>query len=189
MKSLTAEKRDVRTLRPGHWIITLHQNKTQHTHIYIYIYIPPPPWRNSPYWTRASSWTRLHMIIHRRTTRGRSPLDDWSARSRDFYLITHKNQKRPTSMSSAGFEPTISASERPQTHTWDRAVAGIDHKTYMWRHIEYLMIMKHKAGNIKQACVCAVALITQGVNPINLGQYNFQIAKCISCAYLANYEL
>ena len=91
-------------------------------------------------------------------------------------------------MSSAGFEPTIPESERSQTHTWDCEATGIDHKTYMWRHIEYLMVIKHKAGNIKQACVCAVVLITQGENPIQVGQYYFQIAKCISFTYLANYE-
>ena len=92
-------------------------------------------------------------------------------------------------MSSAGFEPKIPASQQTQTHTLDCAANGIDHKTYMWRHTECLMIIKHKAGNIMHACVCTVALITQDANRIPVVPYYTQIAKCISCTYLANCEL
>ena len=49
----------------------------------------------------------------RRTTVGRTPLDEWSARRRDFYLITHDTHNRQISMPPVGFEPTISAGERP----------------------------------------------------------------------------
>jgi hypothetical protein len=42
-----------------------------------------------------------------------SPLDEGSARRGDLYLTTHDNQKRQTSMPSAGFEPTIPASDQP----------------------------------------------------------------------------
>ena len=45
----------------------------------------------------------------RRTTVGRTPLDEWSARSRDLYLTTHNTHNRRTSMFPVGFEPTISA--------------------------------------------------------------------------------
>ena len=38
---------------------------------------------------------------------------------------THNTHKRQTSMSPAGFEPAIPASERPQTHALDRAAIGI----------------------------------------------------------------
>jgi len=41
------------------------------------------------------------------------------------YLTTHDTHKKQTSMLSAGFEPEISASERPQTHGLDRAATGI----------------------------------------------------------------
>ena len=49
----------------------------------------------------------------RRTTVGRTPLDEWSARRRDLYLTTHDTQNRQISMPPVGFEPTISAGERP----------------------------------------------------------------------------
>jgi hypothetical protein len=49
----------------------------------------------------------------RRTTIGRTPLDEWSARRRDLYLTTHDNHNRQTSMPPVEFEPTISLGERP----------------------------------------------------------------------------
>ena len=56
----------------------------------------------------------------RRTTVGRTPLDEWSARRRDVYLTTHDTHNRQKSMPPVGFEPTISAGERPQTYALDR---------------------------------------------------------------------
>ena len=50
----------------------------------------------------------------RRSTVGRTPLDEWSARRRDLYLTTHDTHNRQISMPPVGFEPTISAGERPQ---------------------------------------------------------------------------
>ena len=50
----------------------------------------------------------------RRTTVGRTPLDEWSALRRDVYLTTHDTHNRQISMPPVGFEPTISAGERPQ---------------------------------------------------------------------------
>ena len=49
----------------------------------------------------------------RRTTVGRTPLDEWSARRWDLYLTTHDTHNRQISMPPGGFEPTISAGERP----------------------------------------------------------------------------
>ena len=60
----------------------------------------------------------------RRTTVGRTPLDEWSTRRRDLYLTTHNTHNRQTSMPPVGFEPTISAGERSQTYTIDRAATG-----------------------------------------------------------------
>ena len=57
----------------------------------------------------------------RRTTVGRTPLDEWSAGRRDLYLTTHNTHNRQTSMPSEGFEPTISAGELLQIYTLDRA--------------------------------------------------------------------
>jgi len=50
------------------------------------------------------------------TTLGRTLLDEWSARRRDLYQTTYNTQTRQISLPPAGFEPTIPASERPQTH-------------------------------------------------------------------------
>jgi hypothetical protein len=68
---------------------------------------------------------RGFMIALRHTTFGRTPLDEWSVRRRDLYLTTHTNHNRQTSMLPAGFEPTIPASERPQTHALDRAATTV----------------------------------------------------------------
>jgi len=45
------------------------------------------------------------------TALDRTHMDEWSARRRD--LTTHYTHKRQTSMPPAGFEPTITPSERP----------------------------------------------------------------------------
>jgi len=50
----------------------------------------------------------------RRSTVGRTPLDEWSSRRRDLYLTTQSIHNRQTSMPPVGFKPTISAGERPQ---------------------------------------------------------------------------
>ena len=67
------------------------------------------------------SWS--HSVI--RTTIGRTPLDEWSAWWRVLYLTPHCSHNRQTSMPAARYEPTIPASERPQTHSLDRAANGI----------------------------------------------------------------
>ena len=47
---------------------------------------------------------------------GRTPLEECSVRRRDLYLTTHNIHKGHTSMTSAGFETAIPASERPHAH-------------------------------------------------------------------------
>jgi hypothetical protein len=64
-------------------------------------------------------------ITLRHTTLGRTPLDEWSVCRRHFYLTTHNTHERQTSMPKVGFELTIPASERRQTHILDRAATGI----------------------------------------------------------------
>jgi len=71
----------------------------------------------------ASSFLRFLDHTQRRTTVGRTPLDEWSARRRDLYLTMH-NIHNKTSMPPVGFEPTISAGERPYTYVLDRAATG-----------------------------------------------------------------
>jgi len=72
----------------------------------------------SPYRASRSHWLN--------TTVGRTSLDEWSARRRELYLPIHTTYKRQTSMLTAGFEPEIPSSHRPQIHVLDRAVTGID---------------------------------------------------------------
>jgi len=69
---------------------------------------------------------RGYKITLRNTTLSTTPLDEWSARRRDLYLTTHNTQERQTSTPPTGFEPTISAGERPQTHTLDSATTRTD---------------------------------------------------------------
>jgi len=52
----------------------------------------------------------------RRTTVGRTPLYEWSARRRDLYLTTHNTHKRQISMPLPRFEPRISTIDRPHTY-------------------------------------------------------------------------
>ena len=77
----------------------------------------------APQRTMASSLTRFPDHT-RRTTVGRTPLYEWSARRRDLYLTTHNTHDRETSMSPVGFEPTVAAGERPQNSALDRAVCA-----------------------------------------------------------------
>ena len=81
-------------------------------------------WRCDPTRVMASSFLRFVDHIQRHTTVRRTPLGEWSARRRDLYLTTHNTHNRQTSMPPVGFEPTISAGERPQTYALDRAATG-----------------------------------------------------------------
>jgi hypothetical protein len=77
-------------------------------------YTLPPPWRNGPKRARVSSFLRLLDQTEGHITGG-TPLDEWSACHTTFYLTTHHNNNRQTSMPPARFEPTVSAGELPQT--------------------------------------------------------------------------
>ena len=59
----------------------------------------------------------------RRTTVGRTHLDEWSARRRDLYLTTHDTHNRQISMPPVGFEPTISAAAH-LLRSWVRIPPG-----------------------------------------------------------------
>ena len=84
------------------------------------------------FFLRDSPLVGLGLLIHevcflhhtRHTTVGRTPLDEWLGRHRDLHLATHNTHNRQTSMPPVGFEPTISASERPKTYALDRAATG-----------------------------------------------------------------
>jgi len=71
------------------------------------------------------------MTIRRHTTLGRTPLDEWSGRRRDLYLITYNTYKRqrstPPPNLRLGFELAVPASERPKTHALDRTATGVSY--------------------------------------------------------------
>ena len=81
-------------------------------------------WRCRPTRTMASPFLRFLDHTQWRITVGRTPLYEWSARRRELYLTTHNTYNRQTSTPPVGFEPTISAGERPQTYALDRATTG-----------------------------------------------------------------
>ena len=67
------------------------------------------------------SFIRFLGHTQRCTTVSKTSLDERSARHRDIYLTAHNTHNIQTSMPPVGFEPTISAGERPQTYALDRA--------------------------------------------------------------------
>jgi hypothetical protein len=69
----------------------------------------------APQWVRAPSFTRFLYHTQWRTTVSRTPLDEWSAHCRSLYITKHNTHNRQSSMPLVGFEPTLSAGERPQT--------------------------------------------------------------------------
>ena len=99
----------------------------------------------------------------RRTTVGRTPLDEWSARRRDLYLTTHNTHKRKASMPPVGFEPTISAVERLQSFVLGRAVTGTGNlcvffrrkfwknngfcTLHLWTRVSSVLPSPHKGGS------------------------------------------
>jgi len=87
--------------------------------------------RCDPTRVMASSFLRFLDHTQRRTTVGRTPLDELLARCRDLYLTTHNTHNRQTSMLPVGFEPTISADERPQTYALDRAASGTGNASFI----------------------------------------------------------
>ena len=93
--------------------------------IYIYIYFFIYLRRTSPYRVRAFSLSNTLTHTHTHTTLGRTPLDEWLARSMDLYLTTQDTRKWQIFVLLAGFEPTIPTSERPQTHNLNGAATGI----------------------------------------------------------------
>jgi hypothetical protein len=81
--------------------------------------------RCDPTRVMTSSFLRFLYHTQRRITVGRIPLDEWSARRRDLYLTKRNTHNRQTSIPPVGFEPTISAGERPWTYALDRAATRI----------------------------------------------------------------
>ena len=100
----------------------------------------------------------------RPTTFSRAPLDKWSARRRDLYLITHNTHNRQTSMPPVGFEPTFSAGERPQIYAsrtrghWDR---------HLLRRMQKLRLSRNKSWRSREGQnVGLPALVWHSAQPV-----------------------
>ena len=102
------------------WIVPEHAGKLNSTQIMMFVCLFVCL-RDIPQWATASSFASFLDHTQRRTTIARTPLDEWSARRRKLYLTTHNRHNRQASMPPVGFEPTISACERPRTFSLDCA--------------------------------------------------------------------
>jgi hypothetical protein len=81
-------------------------------------------------------------ITFGRTVPDGTPLNEWSALQRDFYLKTHNTHERQAFMPPAGFEPAIPARERPQTHALDPRPLGTGRFTInQFRNVYYVALM------------------------------------------------
>jgi hypothetical protein len=69
-------------------------------------------WRCDPTRFMASSFLRFLYHTQRRTTVGRTPQDEWSARRRDPYLTTHNIHNRQTDFHTPGGIRTHDLSRR-----------------------------------------------------------------------------
>jgi hypothetical protein len=114
----------------------------------------------SPARAMASSFTRF--LDHtRRATIRRTHLDEWSVRRRDLYLTTLNTHNRQTSIPSVGFEPTITAGERPYTYALDRAATGTGYATVKKLNKEHILssFAKQWLLSSKIVTVCLVVRI------------------------------
>ena len=83
--------------------------------------------------------SRSHSMTHARTLSlslflGRNPLDDGSARRRDLYQEWHNTQNRQKAIPLTGFQLSVPARERPQSHALDRKATGIG--SFFYWHVE-----------------------------------------------------
>jgi len=83
------------------------------------------------------------------------------ARRRDLYLTTHNTHNRQTSMPPVGFESTISAGERPQTYSLDRAATGTGYVFTYNTFIKILFIFRalpcSYSGGLRRNCIYAAS--------------------------------
>jgi len=100
-------------------------------------------WRDSPappaQWAVASSFTRFLYHTQRRTTVGRTPLDEWSARFRDLYLttlITNVHAPGGIRTHNPSRQAAADLRLRPRGH-WDRQhKIFINSKIRIWTSVD-----------------------------------------------------
>ena len=95
-------------------------------------------------------------ITIRHTTVGRTPLDELSARRTDLYLTTHNTHNSQTPVTPEGFEPTIPASERPQTDALDRAATGIGFPALYFTKYSYFHLPSQYSDSLRLLPSCNV---------------------------------
>ena len=105
------------------YFIKLRSRRHKHTGVFFSFFLSFF-WRDSPLLGHGLLIHEVSEQTQRRTTVGRTPLGEWSARRGDLYLTTHNTHNRQTSMPPVGFEPTISAAKRPQKYALERAATG-----------------------------------------------------------------
>jgi hypothetical protein len=112
-------------------------------------------------------------ITLRYTTLGGTVLDCWPPRSTFLYLTTHNKQhSQETFIPPAGFESTIPASERPQTHTLDRGFRDRQHSKY-WSENER-NVLHRDIINLETKVVTAIRNMSpHGIKLIYLFIYLF----------------
>ena len=78
-------------------------------------------------------------------------------------MTTHNTHTRQTAMPPLGFEPTVSADERPQTYAIDRAATGTDHCfVYVYSYLFCLYYCKdhcHRVTTQLQLIVIIIIII------------------------------
>jgi hypothetical protein len=102
-------------------------------------------WRSGPTRSKVSSTSNFLDHTQWRTILDMTPLHEWSARRREFYLKTHNNFNRETSMPTAVFEPTILSGHRQQNYSHTARTVGpayqiIPHPNFM---LSYYCIFSH----------------------------------------------
>ena len=120
----------------GHWIT--RTGYRLHTATFFFL------WRCDPTRVMAASFLKFLDHTQRRTTVGRTPLDELSAHRRDLYLTTHNTHYRQTSMPPRGIRThdlsrraAADLHFRPRNH-WDRHTATLDFRNmcYIKQHTQ-----------------------------------------------------
>ena len=176
-KKKTKDIRQYRQQTPSSGAVFTHVLKKKNMYLCILLFFL---WRCGPTGVMASSFVKFLDHTQRRTTVGRTPLDKWSARRRDLYLTTHNTHNRQMPMPPVGFEPTISAGERPQTYALDRAATGIGKRLWYYVILCYVILCDIMLCDIiLQKCKCFVILFYI----LKWMKMNFQIMQ-MACFYM-----
>jgi hypothetical protein len=112
-------------------------------------------WRCDPTRVMASSITMFLDYTQRRTTDGRTPLDEWSARRKDLYLTIHNTQSDeqpcPGGIRTQDLSRRAAADLRLRRRGyWDRPTFQI-----IKQHIFVLSALNFRTGGVITVTLCA----------------------------------